>query len=200
MTQTWLEEQPDEVQLLVLSMADERLSYKAQCLQLWKRFQLCVEPGRLKQSLASYRETHAKELLQARLYARRLVELVGRHPEIDLERLSRGFFLTQMASPEFLQTPMAPKDLLSALHREQKLVLDARRVRAIERANRIRADRVKLARERQELIRRRLEGALANEQADPEQFRRQVREIFGLLDEAPQRSTAAPLSTEVGAG
>lgn len=214
---TWLEKQSDEVQLFVLSMEQEGVSYEEKARRVHKRFAIRITAATLCNSLAHVRARLEKEFLESRVISRELVGLLQRHPRIDPGVLIRGYFLTKLGSEEFRAAEIKPKDLLSAVHREQKLRLDDRRVRALEQHNRLKREslvlserRVKVIEQRQAQFQEGIKGALADEKASTEETLRRIREVYGLFDEPssagtsdvrpPECDSSSALPGEVGAG
>ena len=213
---SWLEKQSDEVQVFVLSMGDEGVSYEEQARALRKRFGSRVTATSLCNSLARARASFEKEFLESKVMGREIVRLLQRHPSIDPEVLIRGYFMTKLGSKKFRAADIKPKDLLAAVHQEQKLRLDGRRVRALEEHNRLKAEslslterRVILLERRQSQLREGIEGVLADEEAGTEETLRKIREVYGLFDQPyaveasddrpPKRDTSPALPGEVGA-
>ncbi len=206
---TWLEKQSDEVQVFVLSMEDEGVSYEEQALAVRKRFEIRVTATSLCNSLARARAAFEKEFLESKVMGREIVRLLQRHPSIDPEVLIRGYFMTELASPRFRTGGIKPKDLLAAVHQEQKLRLDGRRVRALEEHNRLKAESLSLAERRVILLERRqaqlregIEGVLADEEAGTEETLRKIREVYGLFDQpsAAEASDGEPSTASASGG
>ena len=204
---TWLEKQPDEVQLFILRMEQEGLAAPDQARRLRGRFGLRVRPQTLARSLTTYRDRHEEDRMLATGDGRKLTKLMEEHPEIDREQMVRGFLMEVRQSPEFQARDLMPKDWLAGEQRQMKLQLEARRVKAVEESTRMRREqvaiserRVALMERREQELRRAVQGALEDEKADPEEFRRRIREVYGLLDTVEENGAAPSLPTEMGAG
>ena len=204
---TWLEKQPDEVQIFILRMEQEGLPAEDQARRLRRRFELRVRPQTLTRSLTAYRDRQEEDCMLATGDGRKLTKLMNDYPEIDREQTVRAFLMEVRQSPEFRARDVMPKDWLAAEQRQMKLQLEARRVRAVEESTRMRREqvaiserRVALMERREQELRRAVQGALEDEKAAPEEFRRRIREVYGLLDEDEENGAAPSLPTEMGAG
>lgn len=198
---TWLEKQPDEVQLFVLSMEDEGRTLKQQCQALKEKFGIAVHRRTLWYSLCRYHQTIGKELLAAEVWGREVAKLLKEYPNLDPEKLARGLVLSKFGSAEFRAAEIKPRDVLASIHREQGLKLQAQRIAAQEARNRLAREQVELERRRVELLekklphaREKLQEVAHDEKASPEDVRRRIREIYGLLEHHP----SIPSSDEEG--
>ncbi|MCZ6514492.1 MAG: hypothetical protein O6850_01370 [Acidobacteria bacterium] len=204
---TWLEKQPDEVQLFVFRMEQEGLPAEDQARRLRGRFGLRVRSQTLARSLTAYRDRHEEDCTFAAADGRKLTKLMNEHPEIDREQMVRAFLVEVRQSPEFRARDLMPKDWLAGEQRQMKLQLEARRVRAVEESTRMRREqvaiserRVALMETRERELRRKVQGAIEDEKVGPEELRRRIREVYGLLDADEENGAAPSLPTEMGAG
>ena len=204
---TWLEKQPDEVQVFVLSMESEGRTLDHQVLSIKERFGKRVVKSTLQHSLSRYHATVEKEFLESKINSRELSRLLKEHPDIDPEVLMRGYFASQLGSTQFRVAHIKPKDLLLAMHREQKLSLEERRIRAIEEGNRLKRHALTLVEQRLQMLketyvkaREGLRGVLASEEADPKETLRKIREVYGLFDEPGESNPVAALPGKVDSG
>lgn len=194
---TWLERQPDDLQMFVLSLDDEGRTLEEISARIRERTGERVPVQTLHHSLAKYQRTIGREEKLAMLLARRQKAFFKENPDVDPAGLAR-FFLS-LRVKELESAPLSGGALVAAAQQEAWLKLREQELEIKREQTRLKRRQIELLRERLRAARAKAEKVLSDEKASPAEIRRRVREIFGLLDEPARAArSAAAVSGEVG--
>jgi hypothetical protein len=154
---TWLEKQPDEVQVFVLSMDEQGKTLEEMRRALEGRCRIVVPNSTLGNALKIYHDT--QDLRWAGEWAADLEKLIEENPHIQAAKLAKGFLTQKMASASFRGEPMKASEVVFFAQKERQMDIDERKTKAVEKRNELEQRRQDLKQQELEVTKQKIASA-----------------------------------------